>query len=60
LFTRLKRKPKSRHFDKIEVIEGELHAVLSTLTEHHFQTAFKKMAESLGTVHTRGWALLGG
>jgi hypothetical protein len=47
LFPRLKIKLKGHHFDTIEVIEAESQAVLSTLTEHDFQGAFK-MAESLG------------
>jgi predicted helicase len=37
----------------IEVIETETQAVLNTLTEHDFQNALKKMAEALGTAHTR-------
>jgi hypothetical protein len=28
--------------------------VLNTLTEHDFQDAFQKMAETLGTVHEQG------
>jgi hypothetical protein len=32
----------SRHFDRIEVIEAELQAVLNTLTKHDFYNAFKK------------------
>jgi hypothetical protein len=31
-----------RHFDRIEVIEAESCAVLSTFTEHDFRDAFKK------------------
>jgi hypothetical protein len=54
---RLKIQLKGRHFDTIEVMGAESQAVLSTLTEHHFQDAFK-MAEALGTVHTRGRGLL--
>jgi hypothetical protein len=42
LFLRLKIKLKGRHFDKIEVIKAELHAVLNTVTEHDFQDTFKK------------------
>jgi hypothetical protein len=57
LFPRLKIILKGRHLDTIEVIEAESQAVLSTLTEHDFQDAFK-MAESLGKVHTRGKGLL--
>jgi hypothetical protein len=37
----LKIKLKSRHFDTTEVMEAESQAVLNTLTEHHFQDAFK-------------------
>jgi hypothetical protein len=44
----------------IEVIEAELQAVLNTITEHDFQDAFEKMAEALGTVHTRRRRLLQG
>jgi hypothetical protein len=54
LFPRLKIKLKGRHFDTVEVIEAELRAMLSTLTEHDFQKRLKKMAEALGTVQTRG------
>jgi hypothetical protein len=43
----------------IEVIEAESQAVLNTVTEHDYQDPFK-MAEALGTVHTRGRGLLGG
>jgi hypothetical protein len=46
----LKIKLKGRYFDTIEVIEAELQAVLNTLTEHNFQDAVKKMAETLGAV----------
>jgi predicted helicase len=35
------------------VIQAESQAVLNALTEQDFQEAFKKMAEALGTVHTR-------
>jgi hypothetical protein len=59
-FPQLKIKLKGRHFDRIEVMEAGLQAVLNTLTEHDFHDAFKKMAEMLGTVHTRGRGLLGG
>jgi hypothetical protein len=45
-------------FDAIDVIEAALQAVLNTLTEHDFQDAFKKLAESLGTVLTGGMGLL--
>jgi hypothetical protein len=34
-------KLKSRHFDRIEVIEEESQAVLNTLTEDDFHDAFK-------------------
>jgi hypothetical protein len=44
------------HFDKT-VIEAESQAVLNILTEHSIQDAYK-MAEALGTVHTRGRGLL--
>jgi predicted helicase len=54
LFPLLKIKLKSRHFDTIEAMEAESQWVLKTLTELKFQEAFKKMAESLGTVYTRG------
>jgi hypothetical protein len=50
-------KLKGRHFDTYEVIESESQAVLNTLTEYDFQGAFK-MAEALGTVHTRRRGLL--
>jgi hypothetical protein len=46
LFLRLKIKVKGRHFDTVEVIEAESHAVLNTLTEQDFQAAFK-LAEAL-------------
>jgi hypothetical protein len=54
----LKVKLKGRHFDTIEVMEAELQVVLNTLTEHDFQDAFRKMAESLVMVHTCGRGLL--
>jgi hypothetical protein len=38
----LRIKLKGLHFDTIEVIEAKLQVVLSTLTEHNFQDAFKK------------------
>jgi hypothetical protein len=38
----LKIKLKGRHFDKIEVMEAELQAMLNTLTQQDFQDAFKK------------------
>jgi hypothetical protein len=37
----LKIKLEGRHFDTLEVMEAESHAVLNTLTEHNFQDAFK-------------------
>jgi hypothetical protein len=43
LFPRLKTKLKGRHFETIEVIQAESQAVLSTLREHDFQDAFKKL-----------------
>jgi hypothetical protein len=52
LFPQLKIKLNGRHFYVIEVIEAESQAALNTLTEHNFQDALKKMAETLGTVHT--------
>jgi hypothetical protein len=39
----LKIKLKGRHFDTTEVIEAESQTVLNTLTEHHFQDAFKNL-----------------
>jgi hypothetical protein len=39
LFSKLKIKPKGRHF---EVREAESQALLNALTEHDFQDAFKK------------------
>jgi hypothetical protein len=41
LSLRLKIKLKSRHFDIVEGTEAGSQAVLNTLTEHDFQTAFK-------------------
>jgi hypothetical protein len=38
------------------VIEAELEALLNTFAD--FQDVFKKMAELLGTVRTRGMGLL--
>jgi hypothetical protein len=49
--SRLKIKLKGCNFGTSEVIEAESQAVLNILTEHNFQEAFKKMAESLGMVH---------
>jgi predicted helicase len=54
----LKIKLKGSHVDTNEVIEEELKEVLNNLTEHDFQDVFKKMAEALGTVHTRERGLL--
>jgi hypothetical protein len=34
MFSRLKTKPKGRHFKTNEMIEAELRVVLNTLTEH--------------------------
>jgi hypothetical protein len=59
LFPRLKIKLKGHHFDTIEVIESESQAVLNTLTERDFQDALK-IAEALGSVHSRGRLLLRG
>jgi hypothetical protein len=42
VFSRVKIKPKERHFDTIEVMEAESQAVLNTVTEHYFQDAFKQ------------------
>jgi hypothetical protein len=42
LFSPIEDKTESRHFDTTEVIQTELQAVLTTLTEHNFQDAFKK------------------
>jgi hypothetical protein len=42
LFPRLKIKLECSHFDTIEVIEAESKAVLHTIKEHDFQSAFKK------------------
>jgi hypothetical protein len=41
LFPQLNIKLKGRHFDTIEVKEGQTQAVLNTLTEHDFQDALK-------------------
>jgi hypothetical protein len=41
LFSSLEIELKGCHFDTLEVIEAELQAVLSTLTEHDSQDAFK-------------------
>jgi hypothetical protein len=43
LFPQLKMKLKDHHFDTIEVTDPELQAVMSILTEHDFQDAFKKL-----------------
>jgi hypothetical protein len=59
LFPPLKIKLKDRHFDTTEVIQTESQAVLSTLTEHDSKIHFK-MAQVLGTVHTRGRGLIRG
>jgi hypothetical protein len=58
LFNRLKMKFRGRHFDTSEVIEVESQVVPNTLTRHYFQDVFKKMAEALGMMHTRGRGLL--
>jgi hypothetical protein len=60
LFFILKLKLKGRQFHTAEVIEAVSQAVLNTFSEHDFQDAFKKMAEALGTVHTRGRELFRG
>jgi hypothetical protein len=54
----LKLELKGRHFDTVKVSKAEAQAVLNTLAEHNFQDPFKKMAETLGTVHTCGKGLL--
>jgi hypothetical protein len=56
----MKMKTKGCHFDTIEVIKAESQAVLNTLTDHYFQDTLKKMADTVGTVHTRGRGLLPG
>jgi hypothetical protein len=56
----LKINPKGLHFNITEAVEAESQAVLNILTEHDFQDALKKIAEELGTVHTRGRGLLRG
>jgi hypothetical protein len=38
----LKIKLKGQHFDRIEVLEAELQAVLRTFTEQAFQDALEK------------------
>jgi predicted helicase len=43
-----------------EVTEAESQALLKTIAEHDFQTAFKITAEALGMVHTRRRGLLRG
>jgi hypothetical protein len=50
----LKIKLKGCHFDTTEMMEAESRAVLNILTDPDFQDAFKKIAEGLGGVHTRG------
>jgi hypothetical protein len=51
-FSRLKIKLLCRHFDTTDVIKAETYTVLKTLIKHNSQHEFK-MAEALGTVHTR-------
>jgi hypothetical protein len=51
---------KHCHFDITKVLETESQALLNTLTEHDFQDAFKKMAQTLGMVNTRRRGLLRG
>jgi hypothetical protein len=60
LFPRLKIKLKGHQFDTTDVIEAELQEVLTTLTEHDFQDAFKNITEELGMVHTYRRVLLRG
>jgi hypothetical protein len=55
LFSQLKIKLKSRHFDTIDVIRAESQAILNTVTGHDFQDAFKKW---LGMMHTHRRGLL--
>jgi hypothetical protein len=59
LFFRMKIQLKGRHFDTIQVIEAESHAVLNTLIAHDFRMELK-LAEALGTVHTLGRGQLRG
>jgi hypothetical protein len=60
LFPQLKIKLKTHHFDTNKVIEAEFEAVLNIFREYDFQDAFKKMAETLGMVHTCRRGLLRG
>jgi hypothetical protein len=60
LFSQLKVTLKGRHFDTNELIEAESQEVMNTLTEQNFQDEFKKMAQELRMVHTRGRGLLRG
>jgi hypothetical protein len=39
------------------MIEAESQTMLNILTENDFQDVFKKMAEALGTLHSRGRGL---
>jgi hypothetical protein len=57
LLPQLKIKLKDRHLDTNEVIEAESQAVLNTLRE---KDLIYKMAEMLGSLHTRGMELLRG
>jgi hypothetical protein len=49
----LKAKLKGHHFDTIEVMVVESQAVLSTLTEHDFQDAFKNGRSSGNGAYAR-------
>jgi hypothetical protein len=58
IYSYMKMRLKSCHFDTIEVIEEESQVLLNTLTEHDFQDTLKKMAEAVGMVHMCGRKLL--
>jgi hypothetical protein len=53
LFPQLNIKLKGRHFDTIEVKEGQSQAVLNTLTEHDFQDALKMTEAGSGLLSGR-------
>jgi hypothetical protein len=53
-------KLKDRHFDTTEVIDADSKAVLNTSANTTPRMCLKKVAEPLGTVHTRGKGLLRG
>jgi hypothetical protein len=48
LFPRLKTKPNGRHFDSTEMIDGDSHVVMNTLTELDFQDVFLKWQKGWG------------